>query len=214
MKLLALPLFAFALLAAKPAPVEVPSVLPINAPAEVVANPANKLMLQLSNGGTVVIELRPDAAPNHVARIQTLVRQGFYDGTIFHRVIPGFMAQGGDPTGTGEGGSKLPDLKAEFNSLPHLRGTVAAARAEPEDSANSQFYIMFGPKGSLDHNYTVFGRVISGMDVVDKIAPGEPPAAPTKIVHASLGDGSAPAAAAVPPAAQAPAPAQGSTPGN
>jgi peptidylprolyl isomerase len=216
MKLLALPLFAFALLAAKPAPVEAPSVLPINAPAEVVANPANKLMLQLSNGGTVVIELRPDAAPNHVARIQTLVRQGFYDGTIFHRVIPGFMAQGGDPTGTGEGGSKLPDLKAEFNSLPHLRGTVAAARAEPEDSANSQFYIMFGPKGSLDHNYTVFGRVISGMDVVDRIAPGEPPAAPTKIVHASLGDGSAPAAAAVPPAAQAPAPApaQGSSPGN
>jgi cyclophilin family peptidyl-prolyl cis-trans isomerase len=214
MKLLALPLFAFALIAAKPAPVEAPSVLPMNAPAEVVADPANKLMLQLSNGGTVVIELRPDAAPNHVARIQTLVRQGFYDGTIFHRVIPGFMAQGGDPTGTGEGGSKLPDLKAEFNSLPHLRGTVAAARAEPVDSANSQFYIMFGPKGSLDHNYTVFGRVVAGMDVVDKIAPGEPPAAPTKIVHATLGDGSAPPVAPAAPAAEAPAPAQGATPGN
>jgi peptidylprolyl isomerase len=146
-----------------------------------------------------------------VERIQTLVRQGFYDGTIFHRVIPGFMAQGGDPTGTGEGGSKLPDLKAEFNSLPHLRGTVAAARADSDDSANSQFYIMFGPRASLDHNYTVFGRVISGMDAVDRIAPGEPPANPTRIVHASLGDGSAPAAPA-PQAAPAQAPAE-STPG-
>jgi peptidylprolyl isomerase len=211
MKLLAIPLAAFVLIAANPAPPA--SVLPINAPAEIAANPANKLILQLSNGGTVVILMRPDAAPNHVARIQTLVRQGFYDGTIFHRVIPGFMAQGGDPTGTGEGGSTLPDLKAEFNSLPHLRGTVAAARAEPVDSANSQFYIMFGPKTSLDNNYTVFGRVVAGMDVVDKIAPGEPPANPTKIVHASLGDGSAPAAR--PPQAPAtPAPAQGVTPGN
>jgi peptidylprolyl isomerase len=155
--------------------------------------------------------MRPDAAPHQVERVQTLVRQGFYDGTIFHRVIPGFMAQGGDPTGTGEGGSKLPDLKAEFNSLPHLRGTVAAARADSDDSANSQFYIMFGPRASLDHNYTVFGRVISGMDAVDRIAPGEPPANPTRIVHASLGDGSAPAAPA-PQAAPAQAPAE-STPG-
>jgi peptidylprolyl isomerase len=213
MKLIALPLLALALVAAKPAPE--PSALPINPPAEVMANPANKLTLQLSNGGTVVIMMRPDAAPLQVERIQTLVRQGFYDGTIFHRVIPGFMAQGGDPTGTGEGGSKLPDLKAEFNSLPHLRGTVAAARAESEDSANSQFYIMFGPKASLDHNYTVFGRVISGMDAVDKIAPGEPPANPTKIVHASLGDGSAPAALVQPPApTTTPAPADGSTPGS
>lgn len=213
MKLFALPFLALAVIAAKPA--SLPAPLPINAPAEVVADPANKLMLQLSNGGTVVIEMRPDAAPNHVARIQALVRQGFYDGTIFHRVIPGFMAQGGDPTGTGEGGSKLPDLKAEFNSLPHLRGTVAAARAESEDSANSQFYIMFGPKASLDHNYTVFGRVISGMEVVDNIAPGEPPANPTKIIHASLGDGSAPPAkpATAQPPAPAPAP-QGTTPGN
>jgi cyclophilin family peptidyl-prolyl cis-trans isomerase len=213
MKLLALPLLALALIAATP---PAPAPLPMNAPADVVANPANQLILQLSNGGTVVIEMRPDAAPNQVARIQQLVRQGFYDGTIFHRVIPGFMAQGGDPTGTGEGGSKLPDLKAEFNSLPHLRGTVAAARADSEDSANSQFYIMFGPKASLDHTYTVFGRVTSGMDAVDKIAPGEPPASPTKIVHADLGDHSAPpprpvevpvAPAAVPP------PADGSTPG-
>src|SRR6187551_3859702 len=217
MKMLAFPLLAVALIAAKPAPPP-PAGLPMNAPAEVVADPANKLMLQLSTGGTIVIEMRPDAAPNHVARIQALVRQGFYDGTIFHRVIPGFMAQGGDPTGTGEGGSKLPDLKAEFNSLPHLRGSVAAARAEPEDSANSQFYIMFAPKASLDHKYTVFGRVISGMDVVDAIAPGEPPANPTKIVHASLGDVSAPPPRPAAPApAPAPAPAeqpkQASTPG-
>lgn len=194
MKALALPLAAFALIAAKappPAPVAAP--LPVSAPAEIAANPANRLILQLSNGGTVVIQLRPDAAPMHVQRVQTLVRQGFYDGTIFHRVIPGFMAQGGDPTGTGEGGSKLPDLKAEFNTLPHLRGTVAAARtADSPDTANSQFYIMFAPKASLDHNYTVYGRVIAGMDAVDRIAPGEPPAEPTKILHASLGD-SAPA---------------------
>lgn len=200
MKFLALPFLAFVLLAAKPAPEPVATTLPIAAPAEVAANPANRMILQLSNGGTVVIQLRPDAAPNHVQRIQTLVRQGFYDGTIFHRVIPGFMAQGGVPTGTGEGGSKLPDLKAEFNSLPHLRGTVAAARtADNVDTANSQFYIMFAPNASLDGQYTVFGRVISGMDVVDKIAPGEPPADPTKIVHASLGDGTPSAA---PPAPQ------------
>ena len=186
MKLLALPLVAFALIAAKAeAPAEAP--LPIVPPAEVVADPANKLTLELSNGGSVVIQLRPDAAPGHVQRVQTLVRQGFYDGTKFHRVIPGFMAQGGDPSGTGEGGSTLPDLKAEFNSLPHLRGTVAAARTESPDSANSQFYIMFAPTSSLNDKYTVFGRVISGMDAVDRIAPGEPPAEPTTIVKASLG---------------------------
>jgi cyclophilin family peptidyl-prolyl cis-trans isomerase len=214
MKLLALPIFAFALVAAKPVPAPEPvaAPLPLAAPAEIAANPANRMTLVLSNGGTVVIQLRPDAAPNHVQRIQTLVRQGFYDGTIFHRVIPGFMAQGGDPTGTGEGGSKLPDLKAEFNSLPHLRGTVAAARAESPDSANSQFYIMFAPNSSLNGKYTVFGRVISGMDVVDQIAPGEPPASPTKIVHASLGDGT-PAAPAPAPQAQPEAVQQENTPG-
>jgi peptidylprolyl isomerase len=200
MKLLALPFLAFILVAAKPAPEPVETPLPLAAPAEVAANPANRLILQLSNGGTVVIQLRPDAAPNHVQRVQTLVRQGFYDGTIFHRVIPGFMAQGGDPTGTGEGGSKLPDLKAEFNSLPHLRGTVAAARtADSTDTANSQFYIMFARNSSLDGQYTVFGRVIAGMEAVDQIAPGEPPANPTKIVHATLGDGT-PAAASAPQA--------------
>lgn len=211
MKLLALPIFAFALVAAKPVPAPEPvaAPLPLAAPAEIAANPANRMTLVLSNGGTVVIQLRPDAAPNHVQRIQTLVRQGFYDGTIFHRVVPGFMAQGGDPSGTGEGGSKLPDLKAEFNSLPHLRGTVAAARAESPDSANSQFYIMFAPNSSLNGKYTVFGRVISGMDAVDTIAPGEPPASPTKIVHATLGDGT-PAAA---PQAQPEAVQQENTPG-
>ncbi len=213
MKLLALPVLAFVLLAAKPVPEPVAAPLPLAAPAEIAANPANKLILQLSNGGTVVIQMRPDAAPNHVHRIQTLVRQGFYDGTIFHRVIPGFMAQGGDPTGTGEGGSKLPDLKAEFNSLPHIRGTVAAARAESPDSANSQFYIMFAPNASLNGNYTVFGRVISGMEAVDAIAPGEPPATPTKIVHASLGDGTPAAAPAPAPQAQSEAVGQENTPG-
>jgi peptidylprolyl isomerase len=159
----------------------------VAAPPEVAANPANKLTLQLSNGGTVVIQMRPDLAPHQVERIQVLARRGFYDGLTFHRVIPGFMAQGGDPKGTGEGGSELPDVKAEFTKMPFFRGTVAAARAESPDSANSQFFIMFVPNPSLEGRYTVFGRVISGMDAVDKIAPGEPPAEPTKIVHASLG---------------------------
>jgi len=181
----ALPLAAFVLAAAAPAPVPAPA--SIVAPAEVAANPANKLTLELSNGGTVVILLRPDLAPHHIAQIQTLVRRGFYDGLTFHRVIPGFMAQGGDPKGTGEGGSDLPDIKAEFTSVPFLRGTVGAARAQSPDSANSQFFIMFAPNSSLDNDYTVIGRAISGMDAVDKIAPGEPPADPTKIVRAYLG---------------------------
>jgi peptidylprolyl isomerase len=153
----------------------------------VAANPANRLTLQLSNGGAVVIQLRPDLAPRHVERIQTLVRRGFYDGLTFHRVVPGFMAQGGDPKGTGDGGSDLPDVVAEFTKIPFLRGTVGAARAENDNSANSQFFIMFVPNAALDGRYTAFGRVISGMDVVDKIAPGEPPAQPTKIVKANLG---------------------------
>ena len=134
-----------------------------------------------------MIQLRPDLAPNHVARIQTLVRRGFYNGLIFHRVIPGFMAQGGDPKGNGEGGSTLPDLKAEFTNMPFLRGTVGGRAGQVRDSANSQFFIMFVPNASLEGDYTVFGRVISGMDAVDRIAPGEPPPEPTKIVSASLG---------------------------
>jgi peptidylprolyl isomerase len=165
------------------------------APAEVAANPANKLTLELSNGGTVVIQMRPDLAPHHVERVQALVRRGFYNGLTFHRVIPGFMAQGGDPKGDGSGGSDLPDLKAEFTAIPFLRGTVAAARlGNNPDSGNSQFFIMFVPNPTLDGNYSVWGRVISGMDAVDAIAPGEPPAEPTKIVRAYLGDTAAPPA--------------------
>jgi peptidylprolyl isomerase len=185
--LFALPFLAFALVAAKPAPQPVPAMPSVVAPADVAANPANTLTLQLSNGGTVVVQLRPDLAPHHVERIQQLVRQGFYDGLPFHRVIPGFMAQGGDPKGDGSGGSSLPDLKAEFTAMPFFRGTVAAARTDKPDTANCQFFIMFNPNSTLDGKYTVFGRVTSGMDAVDRIAPGEPPAEPTKIVKATLG---------------------------
>ena len=157
--LFALPFAALVLAAAAPAPV--PALPSIAAPPEVAANPANKLTLELSTGGKVVILLRPDLAPGHIARIQTLVRRGFYDGLTFHRVIPGFMAQGGDPKGTGEGGSELPDLKAEFTAVPFLRGTFAAARADAPDSANSQFFITFVPRPDLDNDYTVMGRVVS-----------------------------------------------------
>jgi cyclophilin family peptidyl-prolyl cis-trans isomerase len=146
----------------------------------------NVLVLDLSNGGRVVIRLEPKWAPGTVERVKTLTRQGFYDGVIFHRVIEGFMAQTGDPTGTGQGGSKLPDLKAEFNGAPHLRGTVSMARTEEPDSANSQFFIMFMPRFALDRKYTNFGRVIAGMDLVDAIQRGEPPEAPTKILQASI----------------------------
>ena len=198
--LFALPFAALMMIAAKDSPLPAPA-LTVVPPAAIAADPANKLTLELSNGGKVVILLRPDAAPNHVQRIRQLVQSGFYNGTIFHRVIPGFMAQGGDPKGTGEGGSPLPDLKAEFNSLPHMRGTFAMARASDPDSANSQFYIAFGPKVALDKNYTVLGRVIADMDAVDRIAVGEPPAEPTKIVRASLE--AAPAVAAVPAATSA-----------
>jgi cyclophilin family peptidyl-prolyl cis-trans isomerase len=184
--LFALPLLAVALVAARPAPTPPgPSIAP---PAEVTANKANHLFIQLSSGGTVEVLLRPDLAPHHVERIQTLVRQGFYNGLTFHRVIPGFMAQGGDPKGTGEGGSSLPDLKAEFTPIPFLRGSFGAARSESKDSANSQFFIMYAPHPELDNNYTVLCRVVAGMDAVDGIAPGEPPDQPTKIVKMWLGD--------------------------
>jgi peptidylprolyl isomerase len=179
---------AFALIAAKAPPTPpAPERLPVIAPAEIANDPSNRLTLELSTGGKVVIMLRPDAAPSHVERFKTLVRRGFYDGLSFHRVVPGFMAQGGDPKGTGQGGSELPDLKAEFNSLPFLRGTVGAARTEQPDTANSQFFIMFGPNPEMEGKYTVFGRVTEGMATVDAIAPGEPPEQPTKIVRASLG---------------------------
>lgn len=146
----------------------------------------NILVLDLSSGGRVRIIMRPDVAPKHVERIRTLVRQGFYDGTVFHRVIDGFMAQGGDPTATGTGGSKLEDLKAEFNDLPHVRGAVAMARSQSEDSANSQFYLVLMPVLKLDRTYTVWGRVVDGMKWVDGIEKGEPPDNPTKIIKASL----------------------------
>ena len=159
-------------------------------------DPENILLLDLSNGERVAIRLMPSWAPNHVERIKTLARQGFYDGVIFHRVIDGFMAQTGDPTGTGQGGSQLPDLEEEFNFMPHVRGTVSMARAASEDSANSQFFIVFYPRFSLDKRYTNFGRVISNMDAVDRINRGEPPQNPTRIMQASIAADNKPAPAA------------------
>ncbi|MBP2298510.1 peptidylprolyl isomerase [Azospirillum picis] len=133
-------------------------------------DPENTLYLDLKDG-RVVIELRPDLAPNHVARIKELVRQGFYNGVVFHRVIEGFMAQTGDPTGTGMGGSGK-KLKAEFSSAPHIRGTLSMARAQDPDSADSQFFICFAPSAFLDRQYTVWGRVVEGMEFVDNIKKG------------------------------------------
>lgn len=153
---------------------------------DITHDPDNVLLLDLSNGGRVAIRLMPQWAPQHVERIKTLTKEGFYNGVIFHRVIEGFMAQTGDPTGTGQGGSKLPDLNAEFNDIPHLRGTVSMARTDEPNTANSQFFIVFYPRFALDHKYTNFGRVIAGMDIVDSIVRGEPPKNPTKIVQASL----------------------------
>jgi cyclophilin family peptidyl-prolyl cis-trans isomerase len=149
-------------------------------------DPKNILVLELSTGGKISIGMRPDKAPLHVERVRTLASQGFYNNTIFHRVIDGFMAQAGDPTGTGMSGSKLPNLKAEFNDLPHVRGTVSMARTNDPNSANSQFFIVFEPSMWLDSQYTVWGRVIEGMDAVDAIERGEPPANPTKILKAYM----------------------------
>jgi len=204
--LMLLPFLGLSLIAATP-PAEAPKpALPIIPPAEIVADPSNRLNIQLSSGGTVVVQLRPDAAPNHVHRVQQLAASGFYNGLSFHRVIPGFMAQGGDPAGTGAGGSKLPNVAAEFNSLPHMRGVISMARSDDPDSANSQFFIVLAPTMRLDKKYTAFGRVISGMQYVDGIAPGEPPAEPTKIVRMWI-DGPVPAAAPA-QTAEAAAPAQ------
>jgi cyclophilin family peptidyl-prolyl cis-trans isomerase len=139
-----------------------------------------------TKGGDVKIKLRPDLAPGHVARIKELAGEGFYDGVVFHRVIPGFMAQGGDPTGTGGGGSKKPDLKAEFNAEPHVRGAVSMARTSAPHSANSQFFIVFDDARFLDKQYTLWGQVVEGMDVVDALPKGEPPRAPGKIVKATV----------------------------
>ena len=147
---------------------------------------ANTLTLTLSSGGDVVIKLRPDLAPGHVERITKLANEGFYDGVVFHRVIPGFMAQGGDPTGTGMGGSKLPDLKAEFNNERHVRGACSMARAQSPNSANSQFFICFDDATFLDKQYTLWGQVESGMEFVDALPVGEPPREPGKIVKATV----------------------------
>jgi peptidylprolyl isomerase len=147
---------------------------------------ANTLTFSLSTGGDVVIKLRPDVAPGHVKRITELASEGFYDGVVFHRVIPGFMAQGGDPTGTGTGGSQLPDLKAEFNTVPHVRGTCSMARTQNPNSANSQFFICFDDAHFLDSQYTVWGEVESGMEFVDALPAGEPPRNPGKILKATV----------------------------
>ena len=146
----------------------------------------DRLVFNLSSGGDVVIKLRPDLAPGHVERIKTLTESGFYDGVLFHRVIPGFMAQGGDPTGRGTGGSDLPNLKAVFSREPHVRGTCSMARTPDPNSANSQFFICFDDAGFLDGQYTVWGEVESGMEHVDALPKGEPPANPGKIMRAEI----------------------------
>jgi peptidylprolyl isomerase len=153
--------------------------------AQPALDPENTLYLDLEQG-RVVIQLRPDLAPNHVAQVKKLVRAGFYDGIIFHRVIPGFMAQTGDPTGTGMGGSQEPDLRAEFTPTPFVRGTVGAARTQNPNSANSQFFIMFADGPFLNGQYTVWGQVVQGMEFVDQIPVGEPPAHPGRIVKAQI----------------------------
>jgi len=153
-----------------------------------MADQPSTLVLNLDSGGDVVIKLRPDLAPGHVERISELASEGFYDGVVFHRVIDGFMAQGGDPTGTGTSGSDKPDLKAEFSREPHVRGTCSMARTSNPDSANSQFFICFADARFLDGQYTVWGEVAEGMEHVDALPKGEPPRQPGKIVKASLRD--------------------------
>ena len=206
-------LFATAAIAKKdpkptPAPTPAATVTPVPP-----VTPEDTWVLELSTGGRVLIQLRPDKAPKTVERIKQLTRSGFYNGLTFHRVIEGFMAQGGDPKGTGEGGSPLPDLKAEFNDLPHVRGAASMARAESADSANSQFFIMLMPTLRLDTHYTVFGRVISGMQYVDAINRGEPPADPSRIVRAWIqADGENAAPVPLPAVASTPAPTPTPTP--
>jgi peptidylprolyl isomerase len=153
------------------------------------ADPENTLNLELDTG-LVTIELLPNLAPGHVERIKELTREGFYDGVVFHRVIPGFMAQGGDPTGTGTSGSKKPNLKAEFSREPHVRGVCSMARTNQPHSANSQFFICLDDATFLDGEYTVWGKVVDGMDAVDALPKGEPPRAPGKILKAWVGSDS------------------------
>ncbi len=146
-----------------------------------MADAENTILMETSKGN-VIIELRPDLAPGHCDRIRELAREGFYDGIVFHRVIDGFMAQVGCPNGTGMGGSEKPNLEAEFNAEPHVRGICSMARTNQPHSANSQFFICFDDAGFLDNQYTVWGKVTDGMDVIDALAKGEPPRAPDSIV--------------------------------
>ena len=150
------------------------------------ADPENTLIIETTKG-PVTVEMRPDLAPGHVARIKELARKGFYDGAVFHRVIEGFMAQTGCPKGTGTGGSRYPNLPAEFSAEPHVRGVCSMARAQSPDSANSQFFICFDDATFLDKKYTVWGKVIEGMENVDKIKRGEPVKDPDKIISMKVG---------------------------
>lgn len=167
--------------------------------AQAANDPENTIVLQTSNGGTITMEMKPDLAPEHVAQIKKLTREGFYDGVVFHRVIDGFMAQTGDPTGTGTGGSKEADLPAEFSDYNYVRGTVGMARTADPNSANSQFFICFTDTGCsfLKGQYTVIGQVTSGMEYIDTLAKGEPPASPDKIVSMKIAADSAPSGDAV-----------------
>ena len=150
-----------------------------------IKDPENTLIIETTKG-KVVIAMRPDLAPEHVAHIKKLAREGFYDGIVFHRVIEGFMAQTGCPKGQGTGGSKYPNMKAEFNAMPHVRGTCSMARSSSPDSANSQFFICFGDASFLDKQYTAWGNVIEGMENVDKIKRGEPVQNPDKMVSVKV----------------------------
>ncbi len=161
------------------------SLLLMTAQSNAADDPQNTLYLDLKDG-RVTIKLMPDIAPNHVARIKELVKEGFYDGLTFHRVIDGFMAQTGDPTGTGSGGSDKPDLKAEFNDYNFGRGAIGAARTNDPNSANSQWFICFDDCSFLNKQYTVWGQVTGGMEFVDKIKRGEPPSDPDKIIKMQL----------------------------
>jgi peptidylprolyl isomerase len=155
-------------------------------PRASAADPLDNVALLDLKDGRVTILLRPDLAPKHVERVKQLTREGFYNGIVFHRVIPGFMAQTGDPTGTGTGGSNYPDLPAEFSNKTFERGTVGAARSNDPNSANSQFFIDFDAAPFLNGKYTIWGQVIDGMDAVEKIKPGEPPSNPDKIVKMQI----------------------------
>ena len=210
MRLISAFLMAAAALFALPASAQLIPV-PGRAAPPATTDTENLWLLDLSNGGRVTIWLRPDVSPKMVERVKVLTRRKFYDGLPFHRVIDGFMAQGGDPKGDGTGGSDLPDVPKEFNYLPHVRGAVSAAREgapegatqeqkdKAEGSANSQFFIVFSPRLSLDQKYTVFGRVLDGMQYVDAIERGEPPENPTKIVRAYIAADNPPPYTAVAP---------------